>query len=588
MNNFSIDPLSDPSFFTTTAQDSQIPFNLDTFNLDSLDNDPILHSAGGIQSQFSSTPMESPMFSNNPFTSSYNNLSFPGGLSRMDFNSPLGSGSAYPSTVTTPQAMPAETQFYFDQQGLGTSLPHQMHHFGHNGGQQIPSSLPAPYYFNQNLRHMPFGHGQMAGPPPPFQSSSFNIQSHVDPTQTIHNGIPLRQDNMFSLGNESDNDDEDVTAFADKSMDMLHDMTGLEDSPMDFGLTYDTSFNNQFGTMTSQFPPSKKTVTIGSTETFNPNGEWGLAHSLDRSYNSTSSFSQVRNQANDPRRQKIPRTLSSPNAPALLQHQHQPPTLENSPQDSTVTSAAPSRAASPGGTRPGMESTDGAPITCSNCFTQTTPLWRRNPEGNPLCNACGLFLKLHGVVRPLSLKTDVIKKRNRGSGTTPSSGSGRGSKKISRKNSLVAPANLAPAANTSSARPYDSESPRSNAGSTGTAPTPIATKPLAIAPGPPKPITPASSLPARAGATIMDPTTLVPKRRRQTSAKASGLAAISNTSAGPSTPKDTEMSDAADTSGKGQMLAPLQRPAPSNRGQPVMNQGPVPGTQEWEWLTMSL
>ncbi|KXL51436.1 MAG: hypothetical protein FE78DRAFT_112913, partial [Acidomyces sp. 'richmondensis'] len=51
--------------------------------------------------------------------------------------------------------------------------------------------------------------------------------------------------------------------------------------------------------------------------------------------------------------------------------------------------------------------------TCTNCFTQTTPLWRRNPEGHPLCNACGLFLKLHGVVRPLSLKTDVIKKRNR-------------------------------------------------------------------------------------------------------------------------------------------------------------------------------
>ncbi|KAI8371067.1 hypothetical protein BD560DRAFT_395976 [Blakeslea trispora] len=50
---------------------------------------------------------------------------------------------------------------------------------------------------------------------------------------------------------------------------------------------------------------------------------------------------------------------------------------------------------------------------CTNCETTTTPLWRRNPEGQPLCNACGLFLKLHGVVRPLSLKTDVIKKRNR-------------------------------------------------------------------------------------------------------------------------------------------------------------------------------
>ncbi|GAN02876.1 hypothetical protein MAM1_0029d02325 [Mucor ambiguus] len=60
---------------------------------------------------------------------------------------------------------------------------------------------------------------------------------------------------------------------------------------------------------------------------------------------------------------------------------------------------------------------------CTNCNTTTTPLWRRNPEGNPLCNACGLFLKLHGVVRPLSLKTDVIKKRNRNSGNNNASNS---------------------------------------------------------------------------------------------------------------------------------------------------------------------
>ncbi|KAI9248463.1 hypothetical protein EDC94DRAFT_624910 [Helicostylum pulchrum] len=57
---------------------------------------------------------------------------------------------------------------------------------------------------------------------------------------------------------------------------------------------------------------------------------------------------------------------------------------------------------------------------CSNCQTTTTPLWRRDPQGHPLCNACGLFLKLHGAVRPLSLKTDVIKKRNRSSTTTTS------------------------------------------------------------------------------------------------------------------------------------------------------------------------
>ncbi|KAK8152433.1 hypothetical protein BC567DRAFT_54721 [Phyllosticta citribraziliensis] len=50
---------------------------------------------------------------------------------------------------------------------------------------------------------------------------------------------------------------------------------------------------------------------------------------------------------------------------------------------------------------------------CCNCATSTTPLWRRDEVGSVLCNACGLFLKLHGRPRPISLKTDVIKSRNR-------------------------------------------------------------------------------------------------------------------------------------------------------------------------------
>ncbi|GAA6005106.1 hypothetical protein JCM10207_008510 [Rhodosporidiobolus poonsookiae] len=66
---------------------------------------------------------------------------------------------------------------------------------------------------------------------------------------------------------------------------------------------------------------------------------------------------------------------------------------------------------------------------CANCATQTTPLWRRSHDSTHiLCNACALFFKMKGRPRPISLKTDVIKSRNRSKGkSTSKDRSGKGS-----------------------------------------------------------------------------------------------------------------------------------------------------------------
>ncbi|XP_072323549.1 transcription factor GATA-6 isoform X2 [Scyliorhinus torazame] len=52
-------------------------------------------------------------------------------------------------------------------------------------------------------------------------------------------------------------------------------------------------------------------------------------------------------------------------------------------------------------------------LACANCQTTTTTLWRRNAEGEPVCNACGLYMKLHGVPRPLAMKKEGIQTRKR-------------------------------------------------------------------------------------------------------------------------------------------------------------------------------
>lgn len=78
-------------------------------------------------------------------------------------------------------------------------------------------------------------------------------------------------------------------------------------------------------------------------------------------------------------------------------------------------------------------------LSCSNCGTMTTTIWRRNTRGEMVCNACGLYYKLHGVNRPHTMRRDTIhtrRRRPRARGTGP--GGGDRSNKQSEEEMLMA------------------------------------------------------------------------------------------------------------------------------------------------------
>lgn len=74
-------------------------------------------------------------------------------------------------------------------------------------------------------------------------------------------------------------------------------------------------------------------------------------------------------------------------------------------------------------------------LQCTNCETRTTPLWRKSNNGDLLCNACGLFYKLHGTLRPLRNNDNNKNNNNNNSNSTNNSYSAGDVSKLKMRNS---------------------------------------------------------------------------------------------------------------------------------------------------------
>lgn len=78
-------------------------------------------------------------------------------------------------------------------------------------------------------------------------------------------------------------------------------------------------------------------------------------------------------------------------------------------------------------------------VICSNCQATTTPLWRRDAEGKTICNACGLYYKLHHVHRPATMMRTVIKRRKRCSSSNDNNNNGNSGKKQRSNSKSLSP-----------------------------------------------------------------------------------------------------------------------------------------------------
>ena len=133
-----------------------------------------------------------------------------------------------------------------------------------------------------------------------------------------------RNENMFSFGEDSGNEDDEGDTFPEGSMMMQIEFSIMNEPSLDLrsnGLPWDANLGGQLNIMAVRYSggPPKKQVTIGGTETVASPQDWTQGGHISRTHESSASVSDIRNRSIDPRRQKIPRTSSTPNVVHLGQ-----------------------------------------------------------------------------------------------------------------------------------------------------------------------------------------------------------------------------------------------------------------------------
>jgi GATA-binding protein, other eukaryote len=356
---------------------------------------------------------------------------------------PSTSGGMYspPHSVSTPQSgnttphppqeLPSETFYAFQSRNMAMrgDISHSQDTgdyglaFHGSGLYSAPgSSVPAP--FNMNSSDF-------------LNNNAFNNESykHIDPASMI-GSLPnsfRSSQTMFGFNDGGmellQPDDPEWTGARSSSGYNGHmDSSSLTTPPL-------TGISLNPNSLLAQSPsspginiPSRK-VTIAAPERTSGTSPtrqrtWPYTVNPTSNRRGQQGFTSMQDVQANRRPKTLSRVNSTPNTPNMskLPNNDTPQSLsmpESPEPESPGESANHNRGQSISNSK-NVPPTDGT-TTCTNCHTTNTPLWRRNPEGQPLCNACGLFLKLHGVVRPLSLKTDVIKKRNRGGGNSGTS-----------------------------------------------------------------------------------------------------------------------------------------------------------------------